>query len=470
LQAGDPPARADVVDVYRDPANCGQRQGRPEDLAASLSLPAVNLNHACATSDRGFSPSYVPSYHCDLASVKFNPATMANRGESVVEPVGAATRRRWAWQSQNSGAFGTIRKPPNPRKHLTFEGLINTLALVLGPVAWPDAPRKEAPVRPKVLVSRQVFDEALALLSKSFEVESNQRDVPFTPIQLVKKLQGKSGAIVLLTDMIDDRLLAQCPDLKVVCNVAVGYNNVDVKAATRRGIMICNTPGVLDDTTADFTWTLLLATARRVVESDKFFRAGKWKGWGLMQFTGYDVHHKTLGVVGFGRIGKGVARRAKGFDMRVIYTDVQRVDEATEREYGVMYVDKRTLLRESDFVSLHIPLFPETRHYLSDPEFGLMKRTAILVNAARGPIVDEKALVKALRDGKIAGAGLDVYEREPKCERALIAMKQVVLAPHTASASIETRTKMAMMAVQNCIAGVNGQRPANIVNPEVLAR
>jgi len=344
------------------------------------------------------------------------------------------------------------------------------LALVLGPVAWPDAPRKEAPVRPKVLVSRKVFDEALALLSKSFEVESNQRDVPFTPIQLVKKLQGKSGAIVLLTDMIDDRLLAQCPDLKVVCNVAVGYNNVDVKAATRRGIMICNTPGVLDDTTADFTWTLLLATARRVVESDKFFRAGKWKGWGLMQFTGYDVHHKTLGVVGFGRIGKGVARRAKGFDMRVIYTDVQRVDEATEREYGVMYVDKRTLLRESDFVSLHIPLFPETRHYLSDPEFALMKRTAILVNAARGPIVDEKALVKALRDGKIAGAGLDVYEREPKCERALIPMKQVVLAPHTASASIETRTKMAMMAVQNCITGVNGQRPANIVNPEVLAR
>jgi lactate dehydrogenase-like 2-hydroxyacid dehydrogenase len=197
-------------------------------------------------------------------------------------------------------------------------------------------------VRPKVLVSRKVFDEALALLSRQFDVESNQRDVPFTPIQLVKKLQGKSEAIVLLTDTIDDRLLAQCPDLKVVCNMAVRYNNIDVKAATRRGVMICNTPGVLDDTTADFTWTLLLATARRVVESDNFFRSGKWKGWGLMQFTGYDVHHKTLGIVGFGRIGKGVARRAKGFDMRVIYTDVQRVDEATEREYGVMYVDKRT--------------------------------------------------------------------------------------------------------------------------------
>lgn len=325
-------------------------------------------------------------------------------------------------------------------------------------------------MRPKVLVSRKVFDEVLALLGKHFEVESNQRDVPFTPAQLVKKLQGKSGAIVLLTDTIDDRLLAQCPELKVVCNVAVGYNNIDVKAATRRGVMVCNTPGVLDDTTADFAWTLLLATARRVVEADKFFRTGKWKGWGLMQFTGYDVHHKTLGVIGLGRIGKGVARRAKGFDMRVIYTDVQRADESTEREYGVMYVDKRTLLRESDFVSLHIPLFPETRHYLSDPEFALMKKTAILINAARGPIVDEKALVKALKEGKISGAGLDVYEKEPKCERALLPMKNVVLAPHIASASIETRTKMAMMAAQNCIAGVAGQRPSNLVNPEVLAR
>jgi len=321
-----------------------------------------------------------------------------------------------------------------------------------------------------VLVSRKVFEEVLALLGKHFEVESNQRDVPFTPAQLVKKLQGKPGAIVLLTDIIDDRLLAQCPELKVVCNVAVGYNNIDVKAATRRGVMVCNTPGVLDDTTADFAWTLLLATARRVVEADKFFRTGKWKGWGLMQFTGYDVHHKTLGVIGLGRIGKGVARRAKGFDMRVIYTDVQRADESTEREYGVMYVDKRTLLRESDFVSLHIPLFPETRHYLSDPEFALMKKTAILINAARGPIVDEKALVKALKEGKITGAGLDVYEKEPKGERALMSMKNVVLAPHIASASIETRTKMATMAAQNCIAGVSGQRPPNLVNPEVLAR
>ncbi len=325
-------------------------------------------------------------------------------------------------------------------------------------------------MRPKVLVTRKVFDEVLNLLGKHFDVESNQRDVPFSPTQLVKRLQGKAGAISLLTDIIDDRLLAQCPELKIVCNVAVGFNNIDVKACTRRGVMASNTPGVLDDTTADFAWCLLLATARRVVDSDKFFRSGKWNGWGLMQFLGHDVHHKTLGIVGFGRIGKGVARRAKGFDMRVIYTDVQRTDEATEREYGVMYVDKRTLLRESDFVSLHVPLFPETTHYVSHAEFALMKRTAILINASRGPVLDEKALVKALKEGKIAGAGLDVYEKEPKCERGLLAMKNVVLAPHIASASIETRAKMATMAAQNCIAGLSGQRPPNLLNPEVLGR
>jgi lactate dehydrogenase-like 2-hydroxyacid dehydrogenase len=325
-------------------------------------------------------------------------------------------------------------------------------------------------VRPGVLVTRKVFDETLALLGKHFEVDSNQRDVPFSPIQLARKLQGKAGLVCLLTDAIDERLLAQCPELKIVCNIAVGYNNIDVKACSRRGIMVTNTPGVLDDTTADFAWALLMAAARRVVEADKFFRSGKWKGWGLMQFLGHDVHHKTLGVIGFGRIGKGVARRAGGFDMRVIYTDIQRADEATEREYGVMYVDKRTLLRESDFVSLHVPLTPETTHFISQAEFALMKRSAILVNAARGPIVDEKALVQALRSGKIAGAALDVYEKEPRAERALLAMRNVVLVPHIASASVETRTRMAMMAAQNCVAGLNGQRPPNLVNPEASTR
>ena len=325
-------------------------------------------------------------------------------------------------------------------------------------------------MRPKVLVTRKIFDGALNLLGKHFDVESNQRDLPVTPNQLVKRLQGKSGVVTLLANEFSDMVLTQCPDLKIICNVAVGFDNIDVKAATRRGIMVTNTPGVLEDTTADFAWCLLLAAARRVVEADKFLRAGKWKGWGLMHFLGHDVHGKTLGILGLGRIGKGVARRAKGFDMRVIYHDPVRVDEATERELGVMYVDKRTLLRESDFVSLHVPLNPETTHYISHGEFGLMKRTAILINAARGPVVDEKALVKALKEGKIAGAGLDVYEKEPRCERALIGMKNVVLAPHIASSSIETRYKMAMIAVQNCIAGLTGQRPPNLLNPEVLGR
>ncbi len=325
-------------------------------------------------------------------------------------------------------------------------------------------------MRPKVLVTRQIFDEALNLLGKHFEVESNQRDLPPTSTQLVKKLQGKQGAVTLVACTFDEKLLAQCPDLKIISNVAVGYNNIDVKSATRRGVMVTNTPGVLDDTTADFTWCLILGTARRLVEGDKFFRTGKWKGWGLMQFLGYDVHHKTLGIFGLGRIGKAVARRAKGFDMRVIYYDTARVDESTERDLGVMYVDKRTLLRESDFVTLHIPLLPETNHFISHAELALMKKTGILINASRGPVVDEKALVKALKDGKIAGAGLDVYEKEPKCERALIGMKNVVLAPHTASASYETRAKMTMIAVQNCIAGLTGQRPPNLLNPEVMGR
>jgi len=325
-------------------------------------------------------------------------------------------------------------------------------------------------VRPKVLVTRKIFDGALNLLSKHFDVESNQRDLPVTPTQLVKRLQDKSGAVTVLACEFNERVLAQCQDLKIICNVAVGFDNIDVKAATRRGIMVTNTPGVLDDTTADFTWCLLLATARRLLEADKFLRTGKWKGWSLMNFLGHDVYRKTLGIVGLGRIGKGVAKRAKGFDMRVIYTDVQRADEATEREYGVMYVDKRTLLRESDFVSLHVPLLPETTHYISHGEFALMKKTATLINASRGPIVDEKALVKALKEGKIAGAGLDVYEKEPKCERALIGMKNVVLAPHIASASIDTRQKMAIIAAQNCIAGLTGQRPPNLLNPEVLGR
>ena len=323
-------------------------------------------------------------------------------------------------------------------------------------------------MRPKVLISQKIFDEAMAMVKKDFEVEENQTDTPLPANVLKQKLQGKVGAIILLTDQIDDNVLSQCPDLKIICNVAVGYNNIDIEACTRRRIMVTNTPGVLDDTTADFTWALLLATTRRVVEADQYLRSLKWKRWGLMDFLGYDVHHKALGICGLGRVGQGVARRAKGFDMQILYTDISRVAYSIEEDLRARFVDKKTLLAKSDFVTLHVPLLPETTHYISTAEFSWMKPTSILINASRGPVVDEKALVQALKERKIAGAGLDVYEKEPEIEPDLIRMKNVVLAPHIASASYETRLRMAMMAAKNLVAGLTGKRPPNLVNPEVL--
>jgi lactate dehydrogenase-like 2-hydroxyacid dehydrogenase len=323
-------------------------------------------------------------------------------------------------------------------------------------------------MRPKVLISRKIFDEVIDLVKEHFEVEDNQSDTRLSQGALVEKLQGKMGAIILLTERINDEVLSHCPELKIVSNVAVGYDNIDVQACTRQGVMVTNTPGVLDDTTADFTWALLFATARRVVEADQYLRSSKWKGWGLMQFLGYDVHHKILGICGLGRIGQRVARRARGFDMRILYTDAIRMPTPLEEELGARFVDKPTLLKESDFVTLHVPLIPETTHYISTAELGLMKPTAILINASRGPVLDEKALVKALQQEKIAGAGLDVYEKEPKVEPPLLQMENVVLVPHIASASRETRLKMATMAAENLIAGLIGKRPPNLVNAEVL--
>jgi lactate dehydrogenase-like 2-hydroxyacid dehydrogenase len=323
-------------------------------------------------------------------------------------------------------------------------------------------------MRPKVLITRKIFDEVIAFVKSHFEVDDNQSDIPFAPETLIQKLQKKAGAIILLTDRIDEAVLSQCPDLKIVSNIAVGYNNIDVQACTRHKVMVTNTPGVLDDTTADFAWTLILATARRVVEADQYLRSSQWNGWKLMEFLGYDVHHKVLGICGLGRIGQGVARRAKGFKMQILYTDMVRAAPSVEKDLTVRFVDKRTLLTESDFVTLHVPLGPETTHYISTRELALMKPNAILINASRGPVVDEKALVQALRKGKIAGAGLDVYEREPEVEPELLEMKNVVLAPHIASASYETRLRMAKMAAENLVAGLTGKRPPNLVNDEVF--
>jgi lactate dehydrogenase-like 2-hydroxyacid dehydrogenase len=323
---------------------------------------------------------------------------------------------------------------------------------------------------PKVLITRKIFDEVRATLQKYFEIESNPSDAPFSKDILIQKLKDKNGAIIRLTDRIDDKILSQCGELKILSNIAVGYDNIDIEACTHWGVMVTNTPGVLDDTTADFTWTLILATARRVVEADQYLRSNKWKGWELMDFLGYDIHHKTLGICGLGRIGQGVARRAKGFSMRILYTDIVRASPSVETQLETHYVDKKTLMAESDFITIHVPLTPQTMHYISTDEFSLMKPTTILINASRGPIVNEKTLVQALQKRKIAGAGLDVYEREPQVEPALLQMYNVILAPHIASASRDTRLRMATMAAENLIDGLTGKRPPNLVNEKIFRK
>ena len=271
-----------------------------------------------------------------------------------------------------------------------------------------------------------------------------------------------------MTDNITgDVLDAAGPQCKIVANYAVGFNNFDLKAATARKIILTNTPGVLDDATATHTFTLLLSVARRIAEADKFVRTGKWQGWSPMFFVGLDVDRRTLGIAGLGRIGKNVARKARGFDMRIIYNDVQR-DQAFEAESGAVFVDKDTLLRESDYLTLHVPLLPETRHYISTAEFKKMKRTAVLINASRGPVVDEKALVEALREKLIFGAGLDVFENEPSIEPGLMELDNVIIVPHVASATPATRIDMGNIVVANISNVLNGRQPVTCVNPEVL--
>jgi len=322
--------------------------------------------------------------------------------------------------------------------------------------------------KPKVLVTREISAEAIKRLKQHFVVDSNQPDRPLSTTQLIRKLKGKDGVVTLTTDIISEAVLAKNPQLKIVSNVAVGYNNLDVVAATKRGVMMTNTPGVVDDTTADLTWALILGAARGLSYGDRAIRAGKWKRWRMMEFLGQDIYGKTIGIVGFGRIGRGVARRAMGFNMKVLYASRSRASDSVEQEFHASYVDKHTLLRESDVVTLHLPLFPETRHYIGAKELAMMKKTAILVNASRGPIVDEKALVKALKARRIAGAGLDVFEKEPALTPGLITLPNVVLTPHIGSGSFETRLKMSNMAVTNCIAGLTGQRPPNLLNPDVF--
>ena len=308
-----------------------------------------------------------------------------------------------------------------------------------------------------IFISNVLPQEALRLIPREISAEFNDSDQPLPKTELIRRLKDKDGLICHIISTVDDEVLAAAPGLKVVSNVAVGFNNIDVAAARRRGVVVTNTPDVLTETTADFAWALLMAAARRVVEADQFARSGQWTRWQWDLLWGNDVHGKTLGVVGFGRIGRAVARRALGFGMRVLYHDAIRADAAAERELKATYTDPETLLRESDFVTLHTLFIPETRHLINERNLRLMKKTAILVNAARGPIVDEGALVKALTEGWIAGAGLDVFEEEPKIHPGLLPLKNVTLAPHIASASLDTRLAMATLAVRNCLAVLDGK-------------
>ena len=325
--------------------------------------------------------------------------------------------------------------------------------------------------RPKILVTRSIPEEAKKLLVPHFELEQYDKHTAIPRPLLLKKIKDKDGLLCILTEKVNQELLDAAPRLKAVATYSVGFDHIDVKACAERKVAVTNTPGVLTETTADFTWALLLACARRVVEGDRYMRAGKYKAWDPMMLLGTDVYGKTLGIVGFGRIGQAVARRAQGFGMRVLYYDTQRIFPEVEKQFGAEYRELNDLLRESDYVTLHCVLDRATHHLIDEKAFALMKRSAYLVNAARGPIVDEKALVKALQTGRIRGAGLDVYELEPKMAAGLGRLPNAVLAPHLASASLETRTRMGLMAAQGLIDVLALRKmPQHPVNPDVCEK
>jgi gluconate 2-dehydrogenase len=324
----------------------------------------------------------------------------------------------------------------------------------------------ELAMKPKILVTREVFDETLAFLARQCEVESNQVDRAFDLDGLARRLVDKDGVMCALTDRIDDKLLARCPKLKAVANIAVGYNNIDLPACTARGVMATNTPGVLDDSTADLAWALILGAARRLTELERRVRAGEWTGWRLKQWLGIDVHHATLGIFGMGRIGQAIARRAAGFEMKVLYHNRTRVASDLEKRLNATYVTKDELLRKSDFVVLQVPYAPETHHMIGARELKLMKPTAILINSTRGGVVDDAALIAALRSGVIRAAGLDVFENEPRLNPEFMRLDNVVLMPHIGSSTEATRRAMAMTAAQNLVAALTGGKPPNLLNPE----
>jgi glyoxylate reductase len=327
--------------------------------------------------------------------------------------------------------------------------------------------------RPRILVTQKVPDPAYPPLEEIGIVDANEEEgLIWSPETLLQRAPGHDYLFCLVTNTIDARLLEACaastPRLKLIANMAVGFNNIDLAAATRLNIAVTNTPGILSETSADLAFGLLLATARRIGEAERYLRAGKFTGWQPMLFCGAEVHHATLGLIGAGRIGKFMARRASGFDMRVLYYNRHRLPAEEEATYNLIYCPMDEILQQADFISIHTPYSPDTYHLIGARELALMKPGAILINTARGPIVDEKALVHALQHHLIAGAGLDVFENEPQVEQPLLSMENVVLLPHIASASLKTRTLMATTASANIVAHARGQIPPNILNPEVL--
>jgi len=321
---------------------------------------------------------------------------------------------------------------------------------------------------PKVFATRPLPRPVIERIAARCDLKVNPRDLPLGPQELVEGCREIVG-LMNSGSRVNEELLAQAPYLRVIANVGVGYDNIDVAACSRRRIMVTNTPGVLTEATADLAFALLMAVARRIVECDRYVREGRWHHWEWGYFWGTDLHGKTLSIYGLGRIGQAVARRARGFSMRILHYSLDRLSEAEERELGAQFVDRETLLREADFLSLHVPYTPETHHLIGARELAMMKPTAYLINAARGKVVDEPALVEALKSKRIAGAGLDVFEQEPEVHPGLIALPNVVLSPHVGSATAETRLAMAMLAADNLLAALEGRRPPTLVNPEALA-
>jgi glyoxylate reductase len=318
-------------------------------------------------------------------------------------------------------------------------------------------------MKPKVLITRKIFQEALDYLKDHVDYEVNAREGSLNKEDLLKKVRNKKGILPLLVDSIDREVMDAAPELVIIANCAVGFDNIDVGYAKQKGILVTNTPGVLTETTADLTWALLLAVARRIPQADFFTRQKKYKGWELDLFLGMEVTGKRLGIIGMGRIGRAVAARARAFQMEIVYSDPHRLSPEEEKKLGASRVSLDELLSVSDYVTIHTTLTPETEHLISQEKLKLMKTEAILLNVARGPVVDEKALAEALEKGQIWGAGLDVYEREPEIEEKLLSLENVVLLPHIGSATFETRKKMAMMAAKNLVQGLRGERPDNLV-------